>query len=107
MTTNTTDPPTEDVEAQEAKTEEYQIDNQSQPVETSEDQSKDEKVGKSQPWKAGWIARNKDGVKKPETKGLSHGTKKGGIVVIGGFTSGVAIKMTPNKAQPNIHRDDD
>ncbi|KAM0449225.1 hypothetical protein ACHAO4_007889 [Trichoderma viride] len=99
MATNTTDPPTEDIEAQEAKSEESQTNNQSQQAQTSEDQLKDGQVEKSQPWKDGWIARNKDGVEKPETKGLSHGTEKGDIVVIGGFTSGVAIKMTPNKAQ--------
>lgn len=97
MSTKITDPPTEDVKAQGAKTEESQTNDQSQQAQISEDQLKDGQVEKSQPWKAGWIARNKDGVKKPETKGLSHGTEKGDIVVIGGFTSGVAIRMIPNK----------
>lgn len=97
MATNTTDPPTEDIEAQEVKTEESQANNQPQYAQTNQDQLKDGQVEKSQPWKAGWIARNKDGVEKPETKGVSHGTEKGDIVVIGGFTSGVAIRMTQNK----------
>ncbi|KAL9473610.1 hypothetical protein ACSS6W_007990 [Trichoderma asperelloides] len=64
---------------------------------TSDDESGDDQVEKFQPWKAGWIARNKDGVEKPETKGVSHGTEVGGIMVIGGFTSGVAVKMSPTK----------
>lgn len=98
MATNQADHITEDIQAHEAETEESQTDNQPQNSQTDEDQLKDGQVEKSQPWKAGWIARNKDGVEKPETKGLSHGTEKGGIVVIGGFTSGVAIQMTPNKS---------
>ncbi|UKZ69036.1 uncharacterized protein TrAtP1_010049 [Trichoderma atroviride] len=65
---------------------------------TSDDHFRDEQVEKFQPWKAGWIARNKGGVEKPETKGVSHGTEVGGIMVIGGFTSGVAVKMTPTKS---------
>ncbi|KAM0520582.1 hypothetical protein ACHAPE_002977 [Trichoderma viride] len=97
MSTKITNPPTEDFKPQGAKTEESQANSQSQQAQTSEDPLKDGQAGKSQPWKAGWIARNKDGVEKPETKGLSHGTEKGDIVVIGGFTSGVAIRMTPNK----------
>ncbi|KAK1240226.1 hypothetical protein MKX08_007668 [Trichoderma sp. CBMAI-0020] len=107
MATKATDPPTEDTKSHENKTEESQTNNQPQPAQTNEDQPKDGQAEKSQPWKAGWIARNKDGVEKPETKGLSHGTEKGDVVVIGGFTSGVAIKMTLNKTQQKTHRDID
>lgn len=56
-------------------------------------------VEKVQPWKAGWLARNAPGATKTKPAGTSHGTKKGETVVQGGFTSGVAIKMTPDKAQ--------
>lgn len=50
---------------------------------------------KIQPWKAGWVARNASGAQKPEARGLSHGAEKGENVVVGGFTSGVAIKLPP------------
>lgn len=56
-------------------------------------------VEKIQPWKAGWLARNAEGATKSKPQGLSHGTQKGQSVVIGGFTSGVAIKMTPETRQ--------
>ncbi len=56
-------------------------------------------VEKTQPWKAGWLARNAPGVVKSKPAGTSHGTHKGQNLVQGGFTSGVAIKMTPGKAQ--------
>ncbi|KAK1778042.1 hypothetical protein QBC45DRAFT_329203 [Copromyces sp. CBS 386.78] len=55
--------------------------------------------GKAQPWKKGWIARNSQGVKKQPPKGTTHGTDEGDEVVQGGHTSGISIKMTPDKAQ--------
>ncbi|KAI0396026.1 hypothetical protein F5Y17DRAFT_456349 [Xylariaceae sp. FL0594] len=54
---------------------------------------------KAQPWKAGWLARNAPGAQKAPPKGTSHGAPQGDALVIGGFTSGVSIKMTPDKAQ--------
>ncbi|RKK89172.1 hypothetical protein BFJ68_g16777 [Fusarium oxysporum] len=57
------------------------------------------RTAKAQPWKAGWLARNAAGVQKSEPKGTSHGAGEGEQVVIGGFTSGVAIKMTLEKPQ--------
>ncbi|KAL6895044.1 hypothetical protein GGI43DRAFT_411715 [Trichoderma evansii] len=98
MATNQADHITEDIQAHETETEESQTNSQLQHSQVDKDRLEDGQVEKSQPWKAGWIARNKDGVEKPETKGVSHGTEKGDIVVIGGFTSGVAIRMTPNKS---------
>ncbi|KAK3328633.1 hypothetical protein B0T19DRAFT_442523 [Cercophora scortea] len=56
-------------------------------------------MSKAQPWKAGWLARNALGTQKPPPKGTSHGTKKGDAVVQGGHTSGISIKMTPEKEQ--------
>ncbi|KAL3590977.1 hypothetical protein FPOAC2_13182 [Fusarium poae] len=58
-----------------------------------------ERTIKIQPWKAGWLARNAAGTQKIKTNGTSHGAGKGEPVIIGGFTSGVAIKMTPEKTQ--------
>lgn len=54
---------------------------------------------KIQPWKAGWVARNSQGAEKAAAKGTSHGAAPGQLMIVGGFTSGVAIKMTPEKAQ--------
>jgi len=54
---------------------------------------------KLQPWKAGWLARNAAGAAKDKPAGTSHGTMKGQNIVQGGFTSGIAIKMTPEKTQ--------
>lgn len=54
---------------------------------------------KIQPWKKGWLARNAPGTQKTAPAGTSHGAKKGMNIVQGGFTSGVAIKMTPEKTQ--------
>jgi len=59
----------------------------------------DTSTTKAQPWKAGWMARNAPGAKKAPPKGTSHGARKGDDLIIGGFTSGVSIKMTPDKAQ--------
>ena len=53
---------------------------------------------KSQPWKAGWLARKAQGAEKSAPGGNSYGTKKGENIIIGGFTSGVAIKIAPEKA---------
>ena len=52
---------------------------------------------KIQPWKAGWLARNAPGVEKTAPGGNSYGTKKGENIIVGGFTSGVAIKMVPKE----------
>jgi hypothetical protein len=57
----------------------------------------DSATEKVQPWKAGWLARNAMGAQKTAPQGTSHGTQKGQPVIIGGFTSGVAIRMTPEK----------
>jgi hypothetical protein len=56
-------------------------------------------VAKTQPWKAGWLARNAPGAPKAKAEGTSHGTKQGENIVQGGHTSGVSIKMTSEKAQ--------
>ena len=56
-------------------------------------------VEKTQPWKAGWLARNANGTQKKKQAGTSHGAKKGENIVEGGYTSGVAIKMTPEQKQ--------
>lgn len=56
-------------------------------------------IEKIQPWKAGWLARNNGAKDRTETKGTSHGAAKGQTIITGGFTSGVSIKMTTEKAQ--------
>lgn len=56
-------------------------------------------VEKTQPWLAAWLARIAAGKDKKQTAGTSHGAKKGENVVIGGHTSGISIKMTPNMDQ--------
>jgi len=48
---------------------------------------------KIQPWKAGWVARNSQGDAKARPGGISHGFAKGKAVVLGGFTSGIAIQV--------------
>ncbi|KAM0259425.1 hypothetical protein ACHAQJ_003319 [Trichoderma viride] len=90
---------TEDVQVDETQAQESQAHSQTGLARADESQPKDTQVEKAQPWKAGWIARNKDDVEKPETKGLSHGTEKGDDMIIGGFTSGVAVRVAPTKSE--------
>ena len=54
---------------------------------------------KSQPWKAGWLARNAKGATKTKPGGTTHGFAKGTDVVLGGFTSGIAIQVKPEEEE--------
>lgn len=57
-------------------------------------------VKRTQPWKAGWLARNAAGVEKKAPGGTSHGAAAGEKVILGGHTSGVSVKVNPaEKAQ--------
>jgi len=58
-----------------------------------------QKTQKAQPWKAGWVARNAAGVEKKAVGGTSHGAAAGEIVILGGHTSGVSVKVNPEKAE--------
>lgn len=52
---------------------------------------------KSQPWKASWLARQAEGTVKKAVGGTSHGAPAGEKVILGGHTSGVSIKVNPDK----------
>jgi len=56
-------------------------------------------VEKVQPWKAGWLARNAAGAEKKAPGGTSHGAAAGEKVILGGHTSGVSIKVNPEKTK--------
>ncbi|KAL7781017.1 hypothetical protein V8C43DRAFT_240410 [Trichoderma afarasin] len=103
MASNTTDIPPEDNQLDETTaTETHTEDSQPKDISTENDSNTENEAAtetdtaneKLQPWKAGWMARNAEGEQKPEPKGLSHGTEKGEDIINGGFTSGVAIRMT-------------
>jgi hypothetical protein len=57
------------------------------------------KCEKTQPWKAGWLARQAAGTEKKAVGGTSHGAVAGEKVILGGHTSGVSIKVNPDKKQ--------
>lgn len=54
---------------------------------------------KTQPWKAGWLAPQVEGTNKKAVGGTSHGAPVGEKVILGGHTSGVSIKVNPDKKQ--------
>jgi hypothetical protein len=54
---------------------------------------------KAQPWKAGWLARQAEGANKKVVGGTSHGALAGEKVILGGHTSGVSVKVNPDKAE--------
>jgi hypothetical protein len=60
---------------------------------------------KSQPWKAGWLARQAAGTEKKAVGGTSHGAPAGEKVILGGHTSGVSIKVNPEKQEWGWVRD--
>ncbi|KAL6691221.1 hypothetical protein J3F84DRAFT_387142 [Trichoderma pleuroticola] len=100
---NKTDLPPEDHQVDETTATETHTENTLPEITSTENDSNtendattetDDTPEKVQPWKAGWMARNAEGEEKPEAKGLSHGTEKGEDIINGGFTSGVAIRMT-------------